>query len=87
MENPSTQDALFPSMLRCRALSALILLAGRAREFAAPVLATGCMAAMSQPSPTTGFVLAVAVELGGRLLRRSSKPGEGRFRTVQEQVD
>jgi hypothetical protein len=45
------------------------------------------MAAMSQPSPTTGFVLAVAVELGGRLLRRSSKPGEGRFRTVQEQMD
>jgi hypothetical protein len=79
METGSTRDTLFPPTLIGRALHELILLTGRVRESAAPVLATACIAAMSQPSPTTGFMLAVAIELGGRLRRGAGKPGEGRL--------
>jgi hypothetical protein len=79
METGSTQDTLFPPTLAGRALCALILLTGRVRKFAAPVLATACIAAMSHPSPTTGFVLGVVFELGGRLLRVAAKPGEARL--------
>ena len=81
METGFTQDTLFPLTLMGRALRELILLTDRARESAAPVLATACIAAMNQPSPTTGFMLAVAIELGGRLLRAAGKPGEGRFQS------
>lgn len=84
MESGSTQDTLFPPTLMARALRAATLLTGRVRESAAPVLATACIAAMSHPSPTTGFVLGVAIELGGRLLRAAGKPGEGRLREYAE---
>ena len=83
METAFTFDLpLRPAMLT-RSWRRAILLTGRLRQLAAPVVATGCIGAMSHPSPTTGFMLAVTMELGGRALRCASclplpvrKPGE-----------
>jgi len=72
MEIADTHDTPPPRTLMVRPLNALVLLAGRVRALAVPVVATGCIAAMSQPSPTTAFVLAVAIELGGSLLRAAA---------------
>ena len=37
-------------------------------DAASPIIAKGCLAAMAQPSPTTGFVVGVALEIGRQLL-------------------
>jgi hypothetical protein len=44
-------------------------LADRAWEAALPFLAKASLSAIGQPSPTTGFMLALALELGLRLIR------------------
>jgi putative oxidoreductase len=42
---------------------------GSLGKAAVSVITTGYMAAMGRPFPISGFVLAVVVEIGGRLLR------------------
>ncbi|MBK4738790.1 hypothetical protein [Noviherbaspirillum pedocola] len=44
-------------------------LADRLWEAALPILAKACVSAVGHPSPTTGFMLAVALELSVRLVR------------------
>jgi hypothetical protein len=46
-----------------------IVLAGRPAMVALPVIARAYLAAMGQPSPIAGFLIAMAVELCGALLR------------------
>jgi hypothetical protein len=53
-----------------RPMHAALRLADKAWVAASPVVAKGCIAAIGQPSPTAGFMLAVGIELGRRLLCR-----------------
>jgi hypothetical protein len=49
----------------------IALLADKVWEAASPIVAKGCIAAMAQPSPTTGFLIAVSLEIARRLVRTS----------------
>jgi hypothetical protein len=47
----------------------VLRLTARARAAALPIVAKACLAAIGQPSPATGFMIALALELGARLIR------------------
>jgi hypothetical protein len=69
MKTPQVPETALPAKACAEATRVVRRLAERAWEAALPIVAKACMSAIGHPSPTTGFMLALALELGIRLVR------------------